>query len=78
MSLGYETKGGLPDRGATYALLMDNLREAQKHATVLSHLHNTEGSPKDKALALGWLAIAELFRHVQHKVTQLGMGKLSQ
>lgn len=77
MSFGYETKAGVPDRGATYALLMDNLREAQKHAATLAHLHNTEGSEKDKVLAMGWLAIAELFRRVQHRVTELGMGRLS-
>lgn len=75
MSLGYETKAGLPDRGATYAILMDHLREAQKHAAVLAHLHNTEGNDRDKLIARGWLMIAEQFRKVQHQITLLAQGR---
>lgn len=76
MSNGYETKAGVPERGATYAVLMDHLREAQKHAAVLAHLHNTEGNDRDKLIAKGWLAIAEMFRRVQHQVTLLAQGRM--
>lgn len=77
MSLGYETKGGNVDRGATYAVLMDHLRECQKHAAVLAHLHNTEGNDRDKLIAKGWLAVAELFRKVQHQITLLAQGRMN-
>jgi hypothetical protein len=72
----YETVGGQVTRGETYAKLMDHLREAQECAAVLAHLHNTEGNDMDKLLAHGWLGIAEHFRLVQHKVTQMAMGAL--
>lgn len=77
MPFGYETKAGLPERGATYGVLMDHLRECQKHAAILAHLHNTEGNDRDKLIAKGWLMISELFRRIQHQVTNLGMGKLN-
>lgn len=73
---GYETIGGMATRGETYAKLMVHLREAQACAAMLAHLHNTEGSDKDKLLARGWLMIEELFKGVQHKVTQLATGRL--
>lgn len=72
----YETLGGVVTRGETYAKLMDHLREAQDCCAVLSHLHNTEDNEADKLLARGWLGVAEMFRLVQHKVTQMAMGKL--
>lgn len=77
MPLGYETKAGLPDRGATYGVLMDHLRECQKHASLLAHLHNTEGNDRDKVIAKGWLLIAEMFRRVQHQITTLAMGRMN-
>jgi hypothetical protein len=72
----YETVGGRPDRGTTYAKLMEHLRQAQECAALLAHLHNTEGNDRDKLIARGWLACAELFRKVQFQVTHLGMGRL--
>jgi len=76
MPFGYETKAGVPDRGATYAVLMDHIREAQKHAAILAHLHNTEGNDRDKLIAKGWLMIAEMFRRMQHQITQLAQGRI--
>lgn len=67
----------VPTRSEAYSKLMNHLRECQDQAAILSHLHNTEGSDKDKALARGWLAISELFKGVQHKVTELAMGRLN-
>lgn len=74
----YQTTAGRPDRGVTYAKLMDHLREAQECAAMLSHLHNTEGNDRDKLIAKGWLAVAEMFRKVQFQVTHLAMGRLGQ
>jgi hypothetical protein len=68
----------VPTRSEAYTKLMHNLREAQDQAAILAHLHNTEGSDKDKALARGWLMISELFKRTQAKVTELAMGKLLQ
>jgi hypothetical protein len=76
MAFGYETKAGVPERGASYAILMDHLRECQKHAAILAHLHNTEGNSRDKLLAQGWLMIAEMFRKTQHTVTKLAQGRI--
>lgn len=67
----------VPTRGEAYAKLMEHLRSAQDQAAVLAHLHNTEGSDKDKALARNWLMISELFKRVQGQVTELAMGRLN-
>lgn len=73
----YETIGGIPTHGITYAELCDHLREAQKCAAVLSHLHNTEGNVADTALANGWLLIAENLRRMQAVVTTLAQGRMN-
>lgn len=66
-----------PTRGEAYSKLMHHLRECQDQAAILAHLSNTEGSDKDKLMARGWLAISELFKATQHKVTELAMGRLN-
>ena len=72
----YETVAGQVTRGETYAKLMDHLREIQECAAVMAHLHNTEGNDADQLIAKGWLGVAELFRMIQHKVTDLAMRKM--
>jgi hypothetical protein len=72
----YETIGGQVTRGETYAKMMDHLREVQDCCAIMAHLHNTEGNDMDKLLAKGWLGMAEMFRLVQFKVTQLAMNKM--
>jgi hypothetical protein len=66
----------IPTQGEEYAKLMEHLRKAQESAAMLAHLINVQDNVKDAALAKGWLAISELFKMIQHKVTQLAMGKL--
>ena len=70
------TIGGVATRGEVYRKLMDHLREIQDCAALLAHLHNTEGNDMDKLLAQGWLGISELFKMVQHRVTEMAMKKL--
>lgn len=75
--MGYETIGGRPTPGITYMKLINNLREAQDACAMLSHLSNTETGIKDIALAKGWLAIAEMLRRMQAKVTEMAQGRLN-
>ena len=72
----YPTIAGLPERGVVYAQMMDHLREAQECAALLAHLHNTESNDRDKLIAKGWLLIAELFRRIQHQVTEMAKGRI--
>lgn len=67
----------IPTRGESYARLMEHLRLAQEEAAMLAHLHNAEQNDKDKLIARAWLHVSELFKGVQHKVTELAMGRLN-
>lgn len=66
----------VPTRGETYSQLLEYLIKAQESCAMLAHLHNTEESDIDKTLAHGWLGISELLKKMQHKVTQMAMGRL--
>ena len=57
----------IPSKGDEYAKLMENLRYAQEHSAMLAHLTADE-SP---STSQGWMAISEMFKLVQHKVTEL-------
>ena len=70
------TKGGLATRSESYTKLLHHLIECQELCAVMSHLHNTEDNNMDKLLAKGWLGMSELFKRMQHQVTELAMGKL--
>jgi hypothetical protein len=58
------------------SLLIEHLRSAQSQAAIMAHLHNTEGSDKDKLLAKGWLAVSEGLKLMQHKVIEMAQGHL--
>lgn len=73
----YETQGGIPTRGLTYAKLTEHIRGAQDCAAMMSHLHNTEANDMDKLLARGWLGIEELLKMLNYKVTELAKRNLS-
>ena len=66
----------LPSISETYVQLNDKLKQSQELAATLAHLHNTESSAKDKALAKGWLQISEIFKLLQFRVNNLAQGKL--
>ena len=74
--MAIETIGGIPTRGETYAKMMHHLREAQECAAIMSHLHNTEGSHKDKIMARGWLHVEDLIKKMAHNITKLAQGAL--
>lgn len=75
--MGYETIGGMPTKGITYAKLIEKLREAQECCALMGHLCKTESGLKDDMLARGWYMIAELLRRLQMKVTSLAQGDLN-
>lgn len=58
----------VPTKGETYGKLMEHLRQAQEAAAVLAHLAraNSENNRAD-----GWLVISEMFKRMQHRVTEL-------
>lgn len=73
----WETKAGLPTMGLMYEQLIEHLRQAQENAAMCAHLIATEGSLRDKLISKGWLAIAELLRQMELKVTELAQGRLN-
>ena len=76
MTTNFSTKGGLVSRSDTYVKLLHHLDEARDCAAVIAHLHQTEDTNKDRVMAMGWLAIANLMKRIREKVTELAMGKL--
>ncbi len=70
------TIGGVATRSESYTKLLHHLIECQELCAVMAHLHNTEDNNMDKLLAKGWLGMSELFKRMQHQVTELAMGKL--
>ena len=66
----------VPTRGETYDKLRYHVVEAQECAAMMSHLHNTEGNDKDKALAKKWLQVEELFKGMLHTLNQLAQGRM--
>jgi hypothetical protein len=76
VTTNFSTKGGVVTRSETFSKLLWHLDEARDCAAVIAHLHKTESQKKDDVLALGWLAIAELFKRTREKVVELAQGKL--
>jgi hypothetical protein len=70
------TRGGIATHGETYTKLNYHIIECQELAAVMSHLHNTESSPKDLLLASAWLQVSEQFKQIQKSLTRLAMGRL--
>jgi hypothetical protein len=77
MVTNFETVGGVVTKGMTYAKLLDHLREVQECCYTMAHLHRTEDTDKDAALAGMWLAAGEAFKVHQQKITQMAMGRMS-
>lgn len=66
-----------PSRSEVFAKMSDLIGEMISCAAMMAHLHNTEGSDKDKKLAVGWLMMSEMFKKIQHKIILLGQGRLN-
>jgi hypothetical protein len=71
-----ESTGGVVTRGETFSKLLHHLDEARECASVMAHLHNTEGNDADTLLAKGWLGVAELFLRLRHQVTELATKRM--
>lgn len=67
----------VPTRGEVFDKLIYHARELQSCISTMAHLHNTEGSDKDKKLAVGWLMMEELIKRMIHKWTLLAQGRLN-
>ena len=77
MSEKYETSGGLPTIGLTYARLHERLIGCQEDCAMISHLVRAQGTgPKDTALADGWHALSEMMKRVDFQVTALATRRL--
>ena len=59
----------IPTKGEEFAKLMEHLRYAQENSAMLAHLTRDESN----LTAQGWLAVSEMFKLIQHKVTELAM-----
>lgn len=75
-NMKWETQGGTPTRGLVYSQMIEKMNELIELASMMAHLHNTEGNDVDKVLAKGWLGIGEVFAKVKHQITQLAMNRL--
>jgi hypothetical protein len=64
----------VPTIGETYSQLMEHVRKAQEAAAMLAHLHKANDNHR---AALSWLAVSENFKKMQHKLTQLAMGRMN-
>lgn len=58
----------IPTQGETYAKLLEHLRLAQEDSAMMAHLCNAND---ERQRAIGWLAVAENLRRMQHNVTVL-------
>lgn len=58
----------VPTKGEAYSKLMEYIRKAQEESAMLAHLANAND---DRKMAYGWLAVSELFKKMQHQVTEL-------
>jgi hypothetical protein len=67
------TAGGPPTSGESFAKMLHHIREAQEQAAVLAHLANAND---DRMMALGWLAVTEQLKKMQHVLTQMAMRKM--
>jgi hypothetical protein len=76
MTTNFSTKGGLVTRSETFIKLLHHLDETRDCCAVMAHLHRTEDTNKDRVLAMGWLAVAELVKRMREKVVELAQGKL--
>jgi len=63
----FSTKGGLVTRSETFTKLLHHLDETRDCCAVMAHLHKTEDTNKDRVLAMGWLAVAELMKRMRRR-----------
>lgn len=73
----YETTAGNVTRGETYAKSLDLLDQILDQTAIMAHLHATEDTAKDRALADGWRAMHQMFRLIRAQITQLAKGQLN-
>ena len=77
MAEKYETVGGMPTVGLTYARLHERLIGCQEDCAMISHLVRAQSShSKDRAIADGWQALSEMFKRIEYQVTALATKRL--
>jgi hypothetical protein len=72
----YETVAGHVTRGECYAKTLDLFDQLLDQTAIMAHLHATETSPKDRALAEGWRAMHHAFQLIRRQLTSLAQGNL--
>lgn len=72
------TFGGRASRSEAYAKIMHHLQEASGLCAVMSHLHNTEDSAKDKQLAKGWLMASEQIQRFENVIRLVAQGRIKE
>lgn len=63
----------VPTSGETFAKLIENLRYAQEHSAMLSHL---AGENQETKLKIGWLHVSENLKKMQRIVTDLATRRM--
>lgn len=66
----------VPTRGETFTKIIHHLDELSAQCANMSHLHNTEDSAKDLALARSWLMVVEMLRRFRASVIDLAQGRM--
>lgn len=72
----YETRGGYVTRGETFSRLLDLTDQLADQTIVMSHLHQTEDTPRDRALAEGWRAMHLVMQMMRQRLIGLAQGNL--
>lgn len=68
----------VPTQGEEFAKFLSHLRECQSSAATLSHLARAMGStPRDTAIANGWLAVSEQIKRMIKVTTDIAQGRLN-
>lgn len=72
----YETFAGHVTRGETFAKILHLTDELLDQTAVMAHLHETEDSRVDKALANGWRAIHHVMQMMRGRLIELSKGTI--
>jgi hypothetical protein len=66
----------IPTVQEEFAQLIEHLRKAQEHCSMIGHLTSAQGSKEDRVLGNAWITVSELLKVMQIKTTSLAQGKL--
>jgi hypothetical protein len=76
MTTNFETKGGVVTRGECFSKMLHHIDELRDQILVMSHLHMTEDSNKDRLMAVGWRGIEEMLTMLRRQIVELAKGRM--